>query len=35
MQRQDVRFVDIDVVGWSIHVRRINETQHLREISGG
>jgi phosphoserine phosphatase len=26
---------EIDVVGWSIHVRRINETQHLREISGG
>jgi phosphoserine phosphatase len=26
---------EIDVVGWSIHVRRINETQHLREIEGG
>jgi phosphoserine phosphatase len=26
---------EIDVVGWSIQVRRINETQHLREIEGG
>jgi phosphoserine phosphatase len=26
---------EIDVVRWSIHVRRINETQHLREIKGG
>jgi hypothetical protein len=26
---------EIDVVDWSIRVRRINETQHLREIEGG
>jgi broad specificity phosphatase PhoE len=26
---------EIDVVGWSIRVQRINETRHLREIEGG